>query len=82
MYKFTLYSPLRSWKKGQPPTNPFVSVAVGAHSTTDGQLLLTSQLMTDLEIDHEVDGLIKEMEEFRKAAKKELRNLRARMLGE
>jgi hypothetical protein len=82
MHKFTLYSPLRSWKKGQPPASPFVSLAIGAHSATAGHLLLTSQLMTDLEVDHEVDGLIREMEEFRKTAKNELRKLKAKMLGE
>ena len=82
MSKFTLYSPLRAWKKGPTPTSPFVSLAIGSHWATDGHLLLTSQLMTDVEVDHEVDGLIKEVEKFRKTAKKELRNLKARMLGE
>lgn len=82
MYKLALYSPLRSWKKGQPPTSPSVSVAMGAHTEADGQLLLTAQLMTDSEIDHEVEVLMKELEEFRVMAKKELRTLKARMLGE
>jgi hypothetical protein len=48
---------------------------------SDGRLILTSQLMTDAEIDDEVDGLIKELEQFRKAAKKELLSLRAKMRG-
>jgi hypothetical protein len=58
-----------------------VSIAVGWHTDEGGQLLLTPQLMTDREIDEAVDGLIKELEEFRKAAKKELMTLRARMLA-
>lgn len=82
MHKLTLYSPLRSWKKGQLPVSPFVSVAIGTHSEVDGQLLLTAQLMTESEIDHEVDSLVKELEEFRKNAKKEIRTLKAKMLGE
>jgi hypothetical protein len=82
MYKLALYSPMRSWKKGQPPISPFVSVAVGAYTEADGQLLLTAQLMTDSEIDYEVGVLMKELEEFRKAAKKELRTLKAKMLAE
>jgi len=36
--------------------------------------------MTDTEIDHEVDGLIKELEEFRIVAKKELKTLQTKML--
>ena len=81
MNKFAMYSPLQSWKKGELPVAPFVSLAVGTHVESDGQLLLTPQLMADSEIDHEIDGLIKELEEFRKAAKKELRTLQAKMLS-
>ena len=82
MFKLAIYSPLRSWKKGQMPLSPFISVAIGSHSETDGQLLLTAQLMTDSEIDYEVDNLIKELVEFRRIGKTELRTLRAKMLGE
>ena len=80
MNKLMMYSPLRSWKKGELPISPFVSIAVGAHSENDGHLLLSPQLMTDAEIDHEVESLIKELEQFRTSAKKELRNLQAKML--
>lgn len=81
MSKFAMHSPLRSWKKGELPADPFVSLEVGTHMESDGRLILTSQLMTDAEIDDEVDGLIKELEQFRKAAKKELLSLRAKMRG-
>lgn len=83
MQKLAMYSPFRSWKKGNLKASPFVSLAVGSHSkSNDGQLLLSAQLMTDSEIDYEVDGLIKELEKFRKAAKKELRTLQAKILAE
>ena len=82
MHKLVLCSPLRSRKQGQLPVSPFVSVAIGTHSEVDGQLLLTAQLMTESEIDYEVDSLVKELEEFRKNAKKEIRTLSAKMLGD
>ncbi|MCO6057965.1 hypothetical protein NG726_14960 [Pseudomonas sp. MOB-449] len=80
MDKLALHSPLHSWKKGQYPVNPFVYLSVGTHHEDDGRILLSAQLMTDVEIDHEVDSMIKELEEFRKKAKKELRMLRVKML--
>lgn len=79
MSKFAMYSPLWSWKKEELPAGPFVSLEVGTHMESDGRLILTPQLMTDAEIDYEVDGLIKELEQFRKAAKKELLSLRVKM---
>jgi hypothetical protein len=83
MHKLAMYSPFRSRKKGNLKASPFVSLAVGSHSmSSDGQLLLSAQLMTDSEIDYEVDGIIKELEVFRKAAKKELRTLQAKILAE
>ena len=81
MNKLAMYSPLRSWKKGEIPIGPFVSIAVGAYVESDGELLLSPQLMTDIEIDCEVKNLIKELEEFSKLAKKELRTLQAKMLA-
>ena len=45
-------------------------------------MLLSAQLMTDSEIDYEVEALVKELEEFRKLAKNELRTLKAKMLSE
>lgn len=79
MNTFAMYSPLRSWKKGELPADPFISLEVGTHTKSEGKLLLTPNLMTVTEIDYEVDRLIKELEQFRKAAKKELLSLRAKM---
>ena len=42
--------------------------------------LLTPELMTESEIDYEVNGLLAELEQFRKAAKAELSSLRLKML--
>ncbi len=77
MYRFVMYSPLRSRKKGDLPAPPVVSVAVSLPSSIDDPyLLLTPHLINDTEIDYEVDGFIRELEEFRKAAKKELQKLK------
>jgi len=81
MHKLALHSPLHSWNKSKTPVSPFVSLAVDSYCDGEsGRHLLTPQLMTDTEIDHEVDGLIKELEEFRIVAKKELKTLQTKML--
>jgi hypothetical protein len=67
-----MYSPLRTWKKGEMPLPPFVSISVGTHSESNGQIFLSPQLMSDGEIDYAVDQIRDELEEFRKVAKKEL----------
>lgn len=81
MKSFKMYSPLRSWKKGELPVSPFVAIAVGAHTSSDGLQFLTPQLMTDTEIDYEIERLISELEQFRTSAKNELRKIRAKMLA-
>lgn len=80
MHRLAIYSPFRAWKKGNMPLPPFVSISVGTHSESDGQIFLSPELMSDGEIDYAVDQLKSELEEFRKAAKKELRTLKTKML--
>jgi len=79
MHRFAIYSPLGVWEKGDYPVSPFVHLSAGMYSEEDGRVLLSAQLMTDLEIDHVVDGLKKELEEFRAKAKKELKSLNDKM---
>ncbi len=76
-----LHSPLHGWKKSQPKVSPFVSITLESYSESDGHVLLSAQLMTDAEIDHAVDARIKELEQVRKAAKAELRTLKARIVA-
>ena len=80
MNKLIMHSPLRNWEKGEIPVSPFVAIAVSSHSESDGKILLSTNLMTDSEIDYYVDHLIKDLEKFRSSAKKELKSLRAKML--
>ncbi len=82
MHRLTIYFPLRNWKKGDYPTSPFLHLAAGTYSSENGQILLSAQLMTDSEIDHVVEEMKQELDDFRKRAKEELRTLRDRMRKE
>ena len=82
MPQLLLYSPLHKWKSGDYPVHPFVHLSVVYNVEKDGQLLLSPQLMTDREIDETVDGLVQELEVFRRSAKKELKVIIGRQLKE
>ena len=61
-------------RKGDPPFTPYVHIYLSQHMTADsGRILLSPQLMTDVEIDESVDWLIKQLEEARKKAKNDLK---------
>jgi len=79
MHRFAIYSPLGAWKKGDLPTSSFVHLSAGMYSEEHDRILLSAQLMTESEIDHVVDELKKELEEFRTKAKKELQSLHEKM---
>ncbi len=80
MHRLSIYSPLSKWKAGDSLASPYVHITVGTHSSTEGEhVLLSSQLMSDQEIDEAVDQMISELEEFRKMAKKEINSLKSKM---
>jgi len=62
------------------PISPFVYLAVGTHSKENDLILLSSQLMSEPEIDEVVTQLKAELDEFGKKAKKELKSLREKMI--
>jgi len=81
MPRFALYSPLSKWTKGDRPMSPFVYLSLGTDlSEHDGHVLLSAQLMTPEEIDYAVAQLKTELDEFQVSAKKELQQLREKML--
>ncbi len=80
MHRLAMYSPLHARKEGDYPLAPFLHLSVGTHSEEQGHILLSSQLMTDSEIDYVVDEMRQELEEFRKNAKRELKSLLDQML--
>lgn len=80
MHRLAMYSPVKGREKGDLPISPFVHIEVGTHSRDDGHILLSAQLMSDAEIDEAVQQLKSELDEFSKAAKRELRQLRDKMI--
>jgi hypothetical protein len=79
MHKLSIYSPLHAWKKDDDPVSPFLHLSIGTYSEEQGRILLSAQLMTDLEIDYVVDEMKQELEEFGKKAKAELKSLHKKM---
>lgn len=77
---FFLLSPLRARKKGDYPITSFVHLSLGTYMEEQDHILLSAQLMTDREVDEVVDSLKKELDEFGKAAKRELKELHEKML--
>lgn len=58
-------------KKDDPPFSPIGKIYVKTHTNDkQGHIFLTPNCMTKLEIDEQVDRLIKELEEIRKKAKR------------
>jgi len=59
--------------KGDPPCTHYVQIWLSGFSQgPGGRILLSPDLMTDVEVDESVDLLIKQLEKIRKEAKKEL----------
>jgi hypothetical protein len=82
VYRLRLRSSLRKWKKGDCPLSPFVHLSIGTHSQSqEGDILLSEQLMNPLEIDHAVDSMKTELEEFRERAKAELVSIKETILA-
>ena len=64
-------------RKGEPQFTPFLHIWLSEHSEySNGKILLSPQLMTDVEIDESVNELIRQLEKTRKEAKKELKRRR------
>jgi len=78
MNKFGLYSAPKAGATGNLPFDPFVALVVGSHVAAEGEIILTPNLMTESEIDYEVNSLMRELEEFRILAKKKLKSLQVR----
>lgn len=60
-------------RKGDPPFNPYVHLWLSQHSRdSNGKILLSPELVNDVEIDESVNYLIQQLEKARKTAKKKL----------
>lgn len=80
MASLDLYSPLRGRRKEDYPTSPFVHLCLGTYMIHNQRVLISEQLATNREIDDFVDRLKAQLDEFGRAAKKELRVLGEKML--
>ncbi len=69
---FSIYSPLPYHKAGDYPISPFIHIAADGVCNDIGKSILTPQLMTDSEIDPQINALIAELEKLRKSAKADL----------
>lgn len=71
---FEIFNPLSKWKAGDYPLSPQVAIRVSTYRTeSDGAVTIGPYLGLDVEIDHAIDVLIKELNEIRKEAKRELK---------
>lgn len=60
-------------RKEDLPITPYVHIYLSGYSRGDSEeILLSPILMTNVEIDESVDGLIKQLEKAHKKAKKDL----------
>jgi hypothetical protein len=78
MHHLALFSPFGKDRSGELLSPPFVHAMVGTSTKEDGHTLLSAQLMTDHKIDEFVTHMKSELDEFAKAAKRELKKLKQR----
>ncbi len=70
MSRFFVMRTLKDWKAGDLPMQAAVAVGIADHVETGGKLVISDLLMTETEVDFVVDGLIAELERFRRDAKR------------
>jgi len=71
-----------AWKKGEPPFNPIIRLWLSEYSKDkEEHILLSPDLMTDSEIDYNVDRLIAQLNVVRRKAKKALLKAKQEVRG-
>ena len=76
MIRLNMYSPMRAQGQNNLPTPPFVYIELGTYALEGDHILLSSQLMSDTEIDEAVAILKTDLDKFSNCAKRELHSLR------
>lgn len=67
-------------RKGDYPFTPYTHVYLSQYSQdTNGKVLLSPELMTDMEIDESVNWLIEQLEKARKKAKRDLKRKKGQL---
>ena len=79
---FGVFNPLRTWKSGDLPVDPFVNIILNEYGKQDdGLISVTANLATDSEIDYAVDRLRDHLEKARGEAKRVLKAQREKILA-
>lgn len=55
MSKFLLWRSVAKWKAGDVPTGAVVAVGIADQMEVDGELLISSHLMSEREVDEAID---------------------------
>ena len=72
--KFGVFNPFKTWKNGDLPGDPTVSIILNESGTSDdGVISISVTLVTDSEIDYAINELQKNLESVRKEAKRVLK---------
>lgn len=80
--KFGVVNLFADWKKGDPPVDPFITLALNeVLGQVDGFPKLTATLATAPEIDFEVDQMQRDLEVVRGEAKRVLREQQLKIRG-
>lgn len=74
MSKFLLWRSVAKWKAGDVPTGAVVAVGIADQMEVDGELLISSHLMSEREVDEAIDNLVAELEQLRRTAKATIRS--------
>ncbi|MEN9481989.1 MAG: hypothetical protein RLZZ298_3384 [Pseudomonadota bacterium] len=79
---FEVFNPLNKWKKGEYTLAPQVSIRIATYRTeSGGAVTVGPYLASEIEIDESINFLIKELEDVRKQAKRELKASLKKQLG-
>lgn len=81
MSRFFVWRALSGWKRGDVPARAAVAVGIAQHhQLPNGEKVISGHLMTDEEVDYEIDRLIAELEKLRGEAKRSIRADNAKTL--
>ncbi len=80
---FEVFNPLKKWKKGEYPLSPQVAIRLPTYRTEScGAVTVGPYLGTEKEIDESINFLIRELENVRKDAKRELKATLKKQVGD
>jgi len=82
MNRFLLWRSLAKWKAGDMPAGAAVAVGIADHMEVDGELLISSHMMSEREVDEAIDNLVAQLEKLRRKAKATIRSDNDKVLAD